>query len=653
MADLKRAEITGTLCTADPVTGSHMRMTGSFGNGLGEQTGTDQFALSRFSFERPSGRYEGPESLRRHARSLYRLALQQEKEAGRPQQIEWTISGKNTSLRRSRPIAALQGYDASTGDWNDSLTGDFLWSRNNFGEARPDVMSPFTYSLSEKVWSEISFLPGYHLSGNICGRYYANVSVAVSMSLAMGRSMERTLAAMEGLLGNVPEGLEIPLIPLPRSTMLLALPRMIRLGMKEKAGAKRIPEFLAINPGRCQALRQRIQETDDRADLVAFWHAEIMPSLFDGLWIMGGSAQPLEAKMKLKAELVELVGEADTNALFSSLSSDDEMLASLGPVVGVSQVARGEMSRAEYLERYGHRGPQEAELSSARPGEDPAWLDRQLAEYEKDPVDVDGLLAARRSEFEAAWQRLQERYPNRAQKLRRKIEGIGPAARLREAVRDEITRFLWVERAWALRAGALTGLDDDVFFLTIDEVLALLAAGETGTVPATAYIPARKATHARYQELPPYPMIIRGRFDPIAWASDPNRRNDIYDATAPVPTAASNTITGFAGAAGKVEGRVRVLAGPEQGDQLEPGEILVAVTTNVGWTPIFPRAAAVVTDVGAPLSHAAIVARELGIPAVVGCGSATTDLHSGDHVRVDGGKGIVELLQRGGDGFQS
>jgi len=82
---------------------------------------------------------------------------------------------------------------------------------------------------------------------------------------------------------------------------------------------------------------------------------------------------------------------------------------------------------------------------------------------------------------------------------------------------------------------------------------------------------------------------------------------------------------------------------PEEGCQLQPGEILVAVTTNVGWTPIFPRAAAVVTDVGAPLSHAAIVARELGIPAVVGCGNATMLLKTGDRVRVDGGAGTVEL----------
>jgi len=93
-----------------------------------------------------------------------------------------------------------------------------------------------------------------------------------------------------------------------------------------------------------------------------------------------------------------------------------------------------------------------------------------------------------------------------------------------------------------------------------------------------------------------------------------------------------------------VEGIVRRIDRVEDGDQLQPGEILVTTITNVGWTPLFPRLAAIVTDVGASLSHAAIVAREMGIPAVVGCGNATTLLKTGDRVGVDGGRGMVEIL---------
>ena len=127
-------------------------------------------------------------------------------------------------------------------------------------------------------------------------------------------------------------------------------------------------------------------------------------------------------------------------------------------------------------------------------------------------------------------------------------------------------------------------------------------------------------------------------------AQNPQRRYDLFDAQAPIDVDRSSTITGFPGAAGRIEGFVRVLETPEEGGKLQRGEILVAVTTNVGWTPLFLRAGAVVTDVGAPLSHAAIVARELGVPAVVGCGDATTRLKTGDHVRVDGAHGTVEIL---------
>jgi pyruvate,water dikinase len=107
----------------------------------------------------------------------------------------------------------------------------------------------------------------------------------------------------------------------------------------------------------------------------------------------------------------------------------------------------------------------------------------------------------------------------------------------------------------------------------------------------------------------------------------------------------SEILKGFAGAAGKVKGTVHILTTPEEGEKLQLGEILVATTTNVGWTPLFPKAAAIITDVGAPLSHAAIVARELGIPAVVGCGNATLRFKTGDGVMVDGGQCIVHILK--------
>jgi len=206
---------------------------------------------------------------------------------------------------------------------------------------------------------------------------------------------------------------------------------------------------------------------------------------------------------------------------------------------------------------------------------------------------------------------------------------------------------IWIETMKALRAniydiglGPYTNPGEDVFFLYINEIEDLLSGSDV----AVKYIPVRKENYDKYKALPPFPTIIRGRFNPLEWVNDPYRRMDFYDSTMPKAiTADSEILKGFAGAAGRVEGIVRVLATPEEGEKLQPGEILVATTTNVGWTPLFPRAKAIITDVGAPLSHAAIVARELGIPAVVGCGNATLRLKTGDRVTVDGGQGIVHI----------
>ena len=190
-------------------------------------------------------------------------------------------------------------------------------------------------------------------------------------------------------------------------------------------------------------------------------------------------------------------------------------------------------------------------------------------------------------------------------------------------------------------------MGDDIFFLDLGEILEALA----GDVLDADEIAHRRRVHAGYAALPPLPGLIRGRFDPAAWAVDPDARIDPRSSTSSTLVARSGaddvtaTVTGFPGSAGVVEGTARVILVASDGDRLRPGEVLVTNVTNVGWTPLFPRAAAVVTNVGAPLSHAAIVARELGIPAVVGCGTATAVIRDGDRVRVDGSAGVVQVLR--------
>ena len=109
--------------------------------------------------------------------------------------------------------------------------------------------------------------------------------------------------------------------------------------------------------------------------------------------------------------------------------------------------------------------------------------------------------------------------------------------------------------------------------------------------------------------------------------------------------AAAHVIRGTPCSPGSVTATARVMHGPQDFDQMRPGDVLVATITTPAWTPLFAMASAVVTDIGGPLSHGSIVAREYGIPAVLGTSVATRRIKTGDRVRVDGGRGSVEVLE--------
>ncbi|MFQ5812322.1 MAG: PEP/pyruvate-binding domain-containing protein [Anaerolineae bacterium] len=652
---LVRADVSGVLFTADPVTGRRTEMTGNFVRGLGDQLVSGEITGQAFTLKRGKGiwprtEYDGPPELKRFARKLHKLGRRLEKDLGSPQDIEWAIAGKKIYVLQSRPITTLVGFNPVTGEFNDSLTGDYVWSCVNVGEAMSVVMTPFTWSMMRLAFDELNVLPGHSSVGNIGGRLYQNSTVMVSVLHALGKNIKDMAKEMGGARDEYLETMDQYLVPLPEATLFAILPNAIRVRRKEKQGLKNLAAFLAENPDWCREMRQRIQALRTKDELASLMEDEIWPRSLKSFWRNYATALRYGERVgRLRRELTELVGAADADALLSNVSSHDELLASLGPLVGLARVARGEMQPEAYLEQWGHRGALEAEVSAPRPFEDPDWLDQQLATFAQSPVDVEALLAAQRAEFNAAWERFQDRYPRKAKSVRRRLDRAAEAARMREAARSESTRLIWVARTWVLRIGDLAGIGDGAFFLSIEELLDLLA----GKDAPTAYIPARRQTYERYKALPPYPLMIRGRFDPFRWAADPNRRSDVFDSHGLLPkltlkTPRENVILGMPGSAGQVEGVVRRLDSPEDGDELEPGEILVTSQTNIGWTLLFPRAAAIVTDVGAPLSHAAIVARELGIPAVVNCGDATTRLKTGDRVRVDGGQGIVEFLSFSG-----
>jgi pyruvate,water dikinase len=252
-------------------------------------------------------------------------------------------------------------------------------------------------------------------------------------------------------------------------------------------------------------------------------------------------------------------------------------------------------------------------------------------------ADHAALIEARHAAEEVAYAALAPS-PRRLRGFRRLLADAQHLVPVREEQVAELTIAWPVMRRAVLRIGhalASRGViaePDDVFFLTRDEALSALGDGEPS---AAVDVPARRATRAQQARLVP-PLHV-GRLNPLL--------KKVFDGMSGVLGAdRSETalVSGTPASAGRATGAVRVIRGPDQFHELEPGEILVAALTAPAWTPLFTRAAAVVTDIGSPAAHASIIAREYGIPAVVGCGDATARLETGMRVTVDGSTGNVE-----------
>jgi pyruvate,water dikinase len=218
---------------------------------------------------------------------------------------------------------------------------------------------------------------------------------------------------------------------------------------------------------------------------------------------------------------------------------------------------------------------------------------------------------------------------------------------LREDSIAEIGRGYPVLRQMLLELGrryASAGMianADDIFWLKADEVADAAAALERGgALPERlGAVKRRKAQwQARKQVTPPPQLPAKAKYFGI---------NVEQMLPGGAGEAEDNELRGVGASPGQATAVARVLHGPEDFDQMQPGDVLVAAITTPAWTPLFAMASAIVTDVGGPLSHGSIVAREYGIPAVLGTGLATRRIRSGQRVTVNGSEGLV-IINNGG-----
>jgi pyruvate,water dikinase len=300
----------------------------------------------------------------------------------------------------------------------------------------------------------------------------------------------------------------------------------------------------------------------------------------------------------------------------------------------------------EHLDRYG-RMVYDLDFAKPVPADDPAPILDTLKYYlrgeGKDPGERQRAATARREEATAATMARLDAPRRRAfRSLLRWTQRYVP---LREdALADvglgwPLMRRMLFELGRRLAAAGAIERPDEVFWMQGDELreaAEALDAGRTELESLSGAVRERKSEWQAQRLATPPPLLPKGvRFLGMDWQRwMPARSGE--------PT--GGVIEGVGASSGRVTGRARVLRGPEDFGEMRPGEVLVAGITTPAWTPLFAVASAVVTDVGGPLSHGSIVAREYGIPAVLGTGVATRRIRSGHTVRVDGDAGTVTLL---------
>ena len=553
-------------------------------------------------------------------------------------------------------------------------------TRGNVGEVFPEVLTPLSYELAiptaERAWRDTYFRLGIGTPGDfssdepvIIGLYggycYLNLSYLRMMGVrAPGSSAEAIDVSFFG------EGDPPPYEPQPGDRNLRSSVRILRTVLGA-LGQRELPEVVSSSfqaAAAFEAQRPGLDEADDV--LVDYLFAMREPffttfgnhmettalaAIVTGVLadacaaagepglvthLVGAAGDVRSARYSLELwELAKLV-RADP-ALSSAF---DEGVLGLLERLRNREEAAGFVDRFdEFITRHGHRGPNDWELSGRTWDNTPELalvaIDRMRVGEED--LDPSGRLADDEQRRAAAVARVRPAI-GRLDRLNfdRALEAAPYWAQAREATRDRAVRSTLpvkqVYRELVRRAAERGGSPDP-------SVVALLRPS-TELRPYLAEPDSFAETLAERARLRDRFAAVEPRFFITSQDEVPTIEELEAEQGGGVESATTgDVLTGNAGSQGVARGRVRVVLDPADAGHLEPGDVLVAPLTDPAWTPLFLPAAAVVVNVGALMSHAVIVSRELGIPCVVAVEGATERLSTGMTVEVDGTAGTVTV----------
>ncbi|MBD3896533.1 phosphoenolpyruvate synthase [Halomonas sp. ML-15] len=674
---LVRARTAGVAFSADPVSGRRDRIVVSAVAGLGDRLVGGEESGDDYVLDRRTGRVlsapdEGVLS-DDDLTALTDLVIRVEDARGGPQDIEWAFEGERLFLLQARPITTLL-REVPVED--TTLT---LFDNSNIIESYPGLVSPLTYSFAQYVYARVypMFLSLLgvgdttirthratfdNLLGRIDGRVYYNlINWYRLIALLPGFSVNRShMETMMGVSEPLPVAIADALAPqrargwaacreylrmgwaaggLVREA--IRLPRTIRAfyGRLDKALETDAAEIAAMPLTALAAEYRRVE-----AELLDRWDA---PLVNDFLCMMAfGASRKLlqrwggDTGLALHNEV--MIGQGDIISAepaqritrMGALAAGNEALITALELGDGSALSDHEALRHEveaYIARFGDRCTQELKLESITLDQDPRPLLAAIAAAARMRRSI-----ARHSENGDP---VAELFPGRPFRrvIARRVLAIAKArVRDRENLRFQRTRVFGHARRIFLAMGrqfhAHGVLDDprDIFFLSVPEVLGAVEGFGIGDDLA-ALAAGRKAEMAVAETRPDPPERIEVNGAAVNLTLAPS---------APSTGGNDRVRSGTACCAGKVRAPARVVHDPRS-ESLKPGEVLVARFTDPGWIALFTNASAIVVERGSLLSHSAIVARELGLPCVVGIKGVTEWIANGETIEVDGTTGTV------------
>lgn len=692
-------EVSGIMFTADPVTGNRKVVSIDAAFGLGEalvsglvnadlykvragriikrQVAVKKLAIYPLADGGTEEREIAPQQQSKQALAneaileLARVGILIEEHFDQPQDIEWGYADGKIYIVQSRPITTLYPLP----ELSNAAPGVFV----SFGHVQmmTDPIKPLGMSIWEKTMASIDSQYSMVPAG---GRLYLNITD--SLASWLGR---KTAAAMysksDALLSSAiaeiirrrefiatlkPHKRSAGSKSYMRKSIATIAGASFGMLLKEKIEA---PNVTAIASKVIGELRRDLKQRSgrDRLDLIAghfskgfeifiegigkpvfaAWMASMLIGWLARRWL--GEPSPLDELTKsapgnISTEMgLELGDLADIirpypAALKYMREADDANF--LG---GLERVEGGEVIQpafAAFLVKYGMRCPGEIDITRPRWRERPTQLVPAIISHiqSAEPGEHRLRFAQGKAEAEQAAQALLRR-------LKRKMGGSFKARLMGKLIKTyrefiglrEYPKYLMVslldeykqaimEEAARLVAQGTVDRAEDVYYLTLEELTAAVTTGRADRDK----IAELKEKYAEYEKLKP-PRVLTSEGETLFGSYS---LRDLPE----------GALAGTPVSSGLVEGRARVITRLEEAD-LEKGDILVAPFTDPGWTPLFISASGLVTEVGGLMTHGAVVAREYGIPAVVGVDDATHKIHDGQIIRVDGTQGFVELLE--------